>query len=133
MPAKAEKRTARVTQTEFPEQFFYQMRYREYSHDLLHDEAFDHIADLDVVELLHLHAAFVAARDLLDVVLETAQGRKLALVNDDIVTQDANLAAALDLAVGAVAAADGADLGDLVGLAHLGMADDDFLELGGSR
>ena len=52
--------------------------------DLLHDEALDDVADLDVVELLDLHAAFIALGDLADVVLEAAQGGKLALVDDDV-------------------------------------------------
>ena len=68
--------------------------------DLFHDEALDHVADLDVVELLDLHAALVAGGDLLDVVLEAAQGGQIALVDDDVVAQDAHLAAALDLAPG---------------------------------
>ena len=56
--------------------------------DLLHDEALDHIADLDVVELLHLHAAFIAGGDFLHVVLEAAQRGKLPLVDDNVVAED---------------------------------------------
>ena len=55
---------------------------------LLHHEALDNIADLDVIELLDLHAAFIAAGDFLDVVPEAAQRSKLALMDNDIVAQD---------------------------------------------
>ncbi len=91
--------------------------------DLLHDEALDDISDLDIVEFFNLHAAFVAARDLFDVIFEAAERGKLTLVDNDVVPQDTDLAAALDLAVGAVAAADGAELVELVGIAQFGMAD----------
>ena len=53
----------------------------------------------------------------------------MALVDDDAVAHDARLAGALDLAVGDVAAGDGADVGHLEGLADLGVADDVLAEL----
>ena len=53
---------------------------------LLHNEALDNVADLDVVELFNLHAALVAAGNFLDVVLEAAQRCKLALMDNDIIT-----------------------------------------------
>ena len=96
---------------------------------LLHYEALDNVADLDIIELLDLHTALVAACNFLNVVLEAAQRCQLALVNNDIIAQHAHGAAALDLAVEDVAAGNGADLGDLVGLADLRMTDDDLLEL----
>ena len=101
--------------------------------DLLHNEALDDVADLDVVEFLDLHTAFVAVCNFLDIVLKAAQGCKLALVYDDIITQNAYRAAALNLTVGDIAAGYGANLGDLIGLANLGMADDSFLEFGGKH
>ena len=85
--------------------------------DLLHDVGLDHVALLDVVELLEVQAALVAGGDLLDRVLEALEGGEMALVDDDAVTHDARLAGALDLAVGDVAAGDGADIGHLEGLA----------------
>ena len=48
---------------------------------LLHDEALDNVADLYIVEFFDLHAALIAAGDFLNVVLEAAQRRKLALVD----------------------------------------------------
>ena len=50
-------------------------------------------------------------------------------MDNDVVTQHTHLAAALDLAILAVAAADRADLRDLVGLANLGVADHALAEL----
>ena len=85
-----------------------------------------------VVELLDLDAALVAGGDLLDVVLEPAQRGHLALEHDYAVAHDADLAAALDFAVLHIAAADRADLRDLVELAYLDMGDDLLLELGAS-
>ncbi len=55
---------------------------------LLHHEALDDVAFLDVVELFDLHAAFVTGGDFLNVVLEAAQRSKLALMDNDIVAQD---------------------------------------------
>ena len=51
-------------------------------------------------------------------------------MDDDVVPQHTHLGVPGDLAVLHIAAGDGADGADLIGLAHLGVADDDFLELG---
>ena len=59
-----------------------------------------------------------------DRVLEALQGADHAVIDDDVVAQHAHLRVARDLAVLDVAARDGADGRDLVGLAHDGMADD---------
>ena len=90
--------------------------------DLLHNEAFKNVAFLNVVELLDRHTAFVTGRDLLDRVLEALQGAELALMDDDIVAQNADRRVARDLAVLDVAARDRADLRHLERLAHLGDA-----------
>ena len=87
--------------------------------DLLHDVALEDVALFDVVELVDGHAALVVLRDLLDGVLEALQRADLALVDDDVVAQHAHLAVARDLAVLDIAARDGADGGDLVGLTDL--------------
>ena len=98
--------------------------------DLLHNEAFKNVAFLNVVELLDRHTAFVTGRDLLDRVLEALQGAELALMDDDIVAQNADRRVARDLAVLDVAARDGADGGDLIGLTDLGVTNDGLAELG---
>ena len=47
--------------------------------DALHREHLDHVADLEVVELVEADAALEAGLDLADVVLEAAQRADLAL------------------------------------------------------
>ena len=57
--------------------------------NLFHDEAFENVAFLDVVVLLDGHAAFIVGSYLLDGVLKALQAGQLALVDDDIVPEDA--------------------------------------------
>ena len=54
-------------------------------------------------------------------------------MDDNTIPDDTHLAAPLDLAVLNVAAGNGTHAGDLVGLAHLGMADESLPELGGQH
>ena len=97
--------------------------------DLFHNVRFNDIADLDVVVLFEAQAALVALRDFLDGVLEALERGEVTLVDDDAVAHDTHVARALDLAVGDIAACDGADGRDLVGLANFGVADDGLAEL----
>src|SRR5699024_12048671 len=53
------------------------------------DEGLENVALLDIVEAFQADAAVVAVRDLLDVVLEAAQGRDFVLRDDDAVAHDA--------------------------------------------
>ena len=55
---------------------------------LLDGERLEDIALLNIVELCKSYAALKVLRDLLDIVLETAQGRNLVLGDDDAVTED---------------------------------------------
>src|ERR1051325_9259588 len=54
-------------------------------------EDLDHVADLDVVELLEADAALGSGFDLADVVLEAPQRADLTLVGDDVVADEARL------------------------------------------
>src|SRR3546814_8547442 len=81
-------------------------------------------SDLDVLIVLEGHAALETLAHLANVVLETAQGGELALVDDAVVAQQAHAGAALDHAVHHAAAGDLADLRHVEHLADLGMADD---------
>ena len=101
--------------------------------DFLHGKGFNNVAFLDVVEFLDGHAALVAGGDLLHLILKPLQGGQNALVDYNAVPHQANLAVlALDLAVLDIAAGHGAHAGDLVGLAHLGMAQQSLRYLGAS-
>src|SRR5262245_47756603 len=90
--------------------------------DLFHLEAFDHVADLDILIALEGHAAFVAFLHLAHLVLEALEGLEGALVDHDVVAQQAHLGAPLDLALGDHAAGDLADLADVEHLADLRIA-----------
>ena len=68
---------------------------------------------LNIVELCKSYAALKVLRDLLDIVLETAQGRNLVLGDDDAVAHHANLRVSCDLAAEDIAAGDIADGGNL--------------------
>src|SRR6187401_1761473 len=98
--------------------------------DALHGEDLDDVADLQIVVALEADAALEARLDLGHVVLEAAQRAELALVDLDVVAQQAGLrlARALDDAVGDHAAADGAELRRLEDLPHFGRAEPHFLE-----
>ena len=79
---------------------------------LLDGERLEDIALLNIVELCKSYAALKVLRDLLDIVLETAQGRNLVLGDDDAVAHHANLRVSCDLAAEDIAAGDVADGGD---------------------
>src|SRR6476660_3461854 len=58
--------------------------------DLVDGIGFDHIAGLDVAEVLHADAALVALLDLANVVLESAQRPQPPLIHHDIVADHPN-------------------------------------------
>ena len=89
---------------------------------LLHLEALKDVAFLDVLELCQGDAALKARGNLLGVILEALQAGNGILADDDAVTDQTQLGVAGDFAVGNAAACDGADAGDLVDLADLGLA-----------
>src|SRR5687768_13165211 len=91
--------------------------------ELLADVCLEPVADLDVVVALELDAALEAALDVLHVFLHAAERVDREVFRDHLAVADqADLAAALDVAVGDHAAADVADLADLEDLAYLGVA-----------
>src|SRR5215470_17897707 len=79
---------------------------RDRAGDLLHLEAFDDVADLDVVVILEGHAALVAFLDLAHLVLEALERLQAAFVDDHVVAQQAHSRAALHRALGHHAARD---------------------------
>src|SRR5690606_29172576 len=92
-------------------------------------EALDLVARLHVVVLLDADAALGAAADLVDVLLEAAQGFQLALEDHGVVAQHADRLAALDHAFHDHAAGHGAELGAAEHVADLGRADDLLADL----
>ena len=78
----------------------------EPARDLLHLVGLDHVADLEVLEVVEADAALVARLHLARVVLEAAQAGDLARVDDDVVAHQAGRRVAGDLAVGDEAAGD---------------------------
>src|ERR1700722_12122521 len=78
--------------------------------DLMHDVAFDHVAGAHVLIILEGHAAFLTGDNFLHFVLEALQRRQLALVNNDVVADQANIGATLDVAVRDAATSHFADL-----------------------
>src|ERR1700760_4340316 len=68
--------------------------------DLLDAVALDDVASAHILVVLEGHAAFLPGLDFANLVLETLQRRKLALVHDDIVADETHVGAALDGAVG---------------------------------
>src|SRR5215469_9677861 len=89
-------------------------------------EAFDLIAHLHVVVLLHGDTAFHAVAHFVDEILEAAQRFQFALEDHGVVAQHADRLAALDDAFGHHAAGHRAELGAAEHVAHLGDADDFF-------
>src|SRR3546814_450188 len=92
-------------------------------------EAFDLVARLDVVVLLHADAAFGVDPDLVNVLLEAAQRFQLALEDHGVVAQHADRLVAPDHALHDHAAGHGAELGTAEYVADLGRADDLFTDL----
>src|SRR5438445_2514671 len=77
---------------------------------LLDAVALDRVALPHILVVLERHAAFLAGAYLARIVLETLQLRQLAVVDDDVVADEADIGAALHHAVGHAAAGDLADL-----------------------
>src|ERR1700682_6014337 len=84
-------------------------------HDLVH---FELIALFDLVEVLQRQAALESCLDFAYVVLEALERIELAVEDDDAVAQEPHLRAAADHSLEHVATGNGADLGDLIDLAH---------------
>src|SRR5438105_8581892 len=85
----------------------------ESSLDRLPDVRLEHVADLDVVVVGQLDAALEAGLDLADVLLHAAQRLDREVLGDDrAAAGEADLAAALDVAVGDEAAGDVAEAAD---------------------
>src|SRR3546814_18435515 len=74
-------------------------------------EALDLVARLHVVVLLYADTALGAAADLVDVILEAAQGFQLAFEDHGVVAQHADRLVAPDPALHDPAAGHGAELG----------------------
>src|SRR3954470_938303 len=91
--------------------------------DRLPDVRLEHVADLDVVVVGQLDAALEAGLDLADVLLHAAEGLDGEVLGDDrAAAGEADLAAALDVAVGDEAAGDVAEAADFEHLADLDVA-----------
>src|ERR1700730_9836505 len=97
---------------------------------LLHGEAFEQIADFDVVEVRNSDAAFETRANFVGIFLEPAQRTDSAGVNHHSFTNDAHFGIALDDAVENVTAGDRADALDAESIAHFGAAEMRFLEDG---
>src|SRR5690606_31110987 len=87
-------------------------------------EALDLVTRLDVVVGLHADAAFGVDADLVDVLLEAAQGFQLALEDHDLVAQHADWLVPPDHALDHHAAGDRTELGTAEDVADLGGTDD---------
>jgi len=107
----------------FPDHCSLITRHSQGLRDLLERVALDDVAFLIFVELAEADAALVAVPDFLDLVLEAAQGRHLAVEHRHAAADDAGVGLAVDLAVGDVGTA-GLAAGKLEHLADLGVADD---------
>src|SRR5688572_8318108 len=89
-------------------------------------EAFDHVADLDVVEVLDADTTLVSLLHFFHVVLEAAQGGDGTGVDLDAIADHADASLTSDDAVAHAAAGDGADARDLEDLADFRLAEDDL-------
>src|SRR5687768_748382 len=94
----------------------------------LYFEALDDVALLDVLIVGERHAALVTLADFLDVIFEALELRQVAFVDDDVIAQQPDFAAALDDAFGDHAARHFADLRDVEDLADVGVTDEALLE-----
>src|SRR5699024_3028527 len=93
-------------------------------------EDVDDVALADVLVVLEGHAGFLTDLDLADLVLEALQRLQRALVDHDIVAQQAHARRAARHALGDLAAGDLAGPGDLEDLQDLGIADEALPDLG---
>src|SRR5438445_11508907 len=94
---------------------------------LLHGEAFEHIADFDVVEIRNADAAFETGAHFVGIFLEPAQRAHTARINNHAFAHDAHLGIALHDAIEDVAAGDHAHALDAEGVAHFRAAEMSFL------
>src|SRR6187399_2107684 len=92
--------------------------------------ALDLIADAHVLVVLHADTALGAGTHFAGVVLEAAQGFQRALEDHHALAQHADRIVALDHAFGDQATRNHAELARAEYFAHLGGADDGFLDLG---
>src|SRR6266568_640656 len=90
---------------------------------------FELVADLEVVEVFHGHAALETGFHFAHVVLETFERIDLARVDNHVVAQYAHRRVATDEALEHHASSHGADLGDLEYLAHVDQAEYGFFFL----
>src|SRR3954470_10449779 len=95
-----------------------------------HREHFDHVADLQVVELVEADAALEPGLDLADVVLEPPERTDFAFVNDGVVAEQSRLgvACAGDAPLADHAARNRAEFWDLEDVAYFGDTDPDLFE-----
>src|SRR6202790_2861197 len=100
----------------------------ELSGDLLGDEGFQDIALFDVAEVVESDAAFHAALDFADVVLEAPQRADFAGVDHDVIAQHAHFARASQGAVLDNASGDHPDFGNTERVAHFRLAPIRLLE-----
>src|SRR5688572_24973055 len=91
--------------------------------NLLLPVAFEHVANLDVVEILHANSALEALADFLDVILEATQRSDRPVVDLDAVPHHANATLAVDDTAADRATGDHAHARNLEQLAHLGFAE----------
>ena len=90
--------------------------------------ALDDVALADVLIVGERHAALLAGRHLLHLVLEALEGGERAFVDHDVVADEPDLGAALHLALGDAAARDLADLGDVEHLQDARIAQEDLAD-----
>src|ERR1700674_4755268 len=87
---------------------------------LLHGEALEHVADLDIVEVRYAHAAFKAGANFVGVFFETAQRTDAARVDHHAFAHHPHFRIAFDKAIHDVAAGNGANAFDAQGVANFG-------------
>ena len=93
-------------------------------------EGFDHVPDLDIVEVVQADTALEAGLDITNVILEALERENRAGVHDNAVAQQADAAVAVDLAVLHIAAGNRTDMRDLEHIAHEDGRCDLFLDFG---
>jgi len=87
-------------------------------------EALDNVAFTKVVIVFKSHATFLTGLNIFHFVLETFQGRELALVDHNIVADEPHACTAFDLAFGDQTTGDLADFGNVKDLEDLGIAEE---------
>src|SRR5437879_9304397 len=94
---------------------------------LLHGEAFEHIADFDVVEIRNSHAALETGAHFGGVFLEAAERTDASGVDHHAFAHHAHFGIALHDAIEDITAGDHSDSLDAEGIAHFGAAEMRFL------